>query len=81
MFSEENDNDTQPSSGPKPRKTGKLRWESKLRNIKAKPDETYSNRLTEKEWRVSATVPRGEKSSTRPCPINGPSWVVRKERR
>ena len=50
MLSEENDNNTQPSSGPKPRKTGKLHWErSKLRNIKAKLDETYSNRFTEKQ--------------------------------
>ena len=41
MFSDENDNDTQPSSGPKPMKTRKLRWErSKMRNIKAKLDAT-----------------------------------------
>ena len=47
MLSEENDNDTQPSSGPKPRKIRKLRWgRSKLRNIKAKLDETYSNHLS-----------------------------------
>ena len=81
MFSDKNDNDTQPSSGPKPRKTRKLRWQrSKMRNIKAKLDETYLNRLTEKKLRVSATVPCGERSSTRPCPTNGPSRVVRKER-
>ena len=84
MLSEENDNDTQPSSGPKPRKTRKLHWErSKLRNIKAKLDETYSNRVSEKQWRVSATVPRGERSSThhvrltatREFPIPSMVWV------
>ena len=72
------DGPAEPRSGPKPRKIRKLSWErSKLRNIKAKLDEAYLARLTEKQRHTSAPVSRTEEESSRPHPTNGPRWAVR----
>ena len=68
----------EPRSGPKPRKIRKLSWErSKLRNIKAKLEEAYLARLTEKQRHTSAPVSRTEEESSLPHPTNGPRWAVR----
>ena len=72
------DDAAEPRSGLKPRKIRKLSWErSKLRNIKAKLDEAYLARLTEKRRHTSTPVSRTEEESSRPHPTNGPRWVVR----
>ena len=58
MSSEESDSggtENESSRGPKPRKIRKLGWErTKLRNLKARIDESHNESLSDKQRRTSA---------------------------
>lgn len=81
MSSEESDSgatENDRSRGPKPRKIRKLGWErTKLRNLKARIDDSHNESLSDKQRRTSAHVTRTGDLSSRPSPVNGPRWAVR----
>ncbi|KAK2547558.1 hypothetical protein P5673_032427 [Acropora cervicornis] len=62
MSSEESDigaTENESSRGPKPRKIRKLGWErTKLRNLKARIDESHNESLSDKQRRTSAQLTR-----------------------
>ena len=76
MSSEESDSgatENESSRGPKPRKIRKLGWErTKLRNLKARIDESHNESLSDKQRRT-----RTGDLSSRPSPVNGPHWADR----
>ena len=70
MSSEESDSgatENESSRGPKPRKIRKLGWErTKLRNLKARIDESHNESLSDKQRRTSAQFTRTGDLSRRP---------------
>ena len=81
MSSEESDSgatENESSRDPKPRKIRKLGWErTKLRNLKARIDESHNESLSDKQRRTSAQFTRTGDLSSRPSPVNGPRRAVR----
>ena len=82
MSSEESDTsgatENESSRGPKPRKIRKLGWErTKLRNLKARIDESHNESLSDKQRCTSAQFTRTGDLSSRSSAVNGPRWAVR----
>lgn len=71
MSSEESDMEAPyPGRGPRQRKSHRLPWErTRVRNIKAKLDNTYHNVMTQAQKRTRAIVHRDDEDSARPLQL------------